>query len=231
MIRLTNEQGMTVLNALQAAGDPSLEPVTQLIQDQIARPSHEMDLVDTVAKVIGSRGRVRNVFTDDKLETLRSAIFSPRELMRLRDQVDQMHCAGCAIPLREEQLIGTVGEQIFCTRCMIPAYTVCGHGHLLDIQDSVSRLHRKAVKDCSACAQMRADEAQAAQSAAPPSPAAIATNPAITWNVFSASAEPNLPEPPPPRWESFPTFLDPLQGASTPRRINENFSPTREDNE
>jgi hypothetical protein len=175
MIRLSNDQALTILNLIKnfatTPGHP-LDNIMQNIQDQLASTTHDTDLVDTVARLIGDRGRARNLLTDPKLELLRQAIYSPRELMRLRQVADRMACSSCSNEIQDEQAVCFVGTVLYCSTCIIPSVAACSNcHHAVSIHKALSAAIKKGTAGCEHCEALRNGTAQQPQ-VAPPNPVA-----------------------------------------------------------
>ena len=163
MIRLTVEQGMLLLDLIEKSGDVSVrDTVGKLISDQVAAPSHESDLIDTIARVINQRGRARNVMTDERLEVLRSAIFSPRDLMRFNATVDAVCCASCGNSVRNESMVGIIDGNAYCSLCFTPTNITCtGCRGSIYIFDSLNKMMKNLRTKCDACAEKKSAKAEA----------------------------------------------------------------------
>jgi hypothetical protein len=224
MIRLTNEQGMALLDLIDRdpSGSLAIGEIGTLIRDQIASPTHEVDLIDTIAKALGTRGRVRSIFSDDKLELLRSAIFSPRDLIRLNSQASGCVCSNCSQPLKDEHMVGVVGENIYCTSCFTPTMTTCVHCKgSISLYEQLRKFLSKLYKDCERCVEIKANRAKDVQRADDGAAfRAFVTNtsrratPLTTSNptrqpvrTYSEELAERFRAPQPPSFDGPPTFL------------------------
>lgn len=156
MIRLTDEQGRLVVEALRQHGE--LPGTCEQIDEQLANPQHDADVVSTVQSMIGDRGLVRQIFTDHKLEALRVAIFSPRELMRLRQTAGMLACQSCGRDVVDEQVVTFVGGVLYCNLCVLPRMARCHScaGDFIDVSVAVRTAVNKATKACAKCSPPKA---------------------------------------------------------------------------
>jgi len=178
MIRLTNEQGMVLLDLIEKSGDVSLiDTMGKQVSDQLSAPSHEADLIDTISKVISQRGRVRNILTDDRLDVLRSAIYSPRDLMRFNSVADSISCSNCGHALKDEHVAAVVAGSIYCSSCFTPTNIDCiACRGSISFYEPLRKLMVKHRKDCEHCAARKSTEQRTGEQRADAGPTSFRTS-------------------------------------------------------
>lgn len=154
MVRLTAEQGLSIVEVLERTG--MYPGLVEQITDQIKAVNYDNDLIDTISRILGTRGRALNIINDAKLEQLRAAIFSPRELMRLKEMKDNIVCRDCSRPVMDETVVIYINGSVYCTACYIPPQVSCQNcNNPVNVYDPMQRLIRKATKECEHCRLQR----------------------------------------------------------------------------
>jgi hypothetical protein len=162
MVRLTNEQGLLVLGVLKALDpDPKVVKLVEQLEEQLSTPQHDHDLIDTVVRLIGPGGRRQNIYAStERLDQLRTAILSPRELMKLSAEASKPNCTSCGRVLQDEHIMSMVGSNTYCVKCFVPTAIHCNRcDSPLSVYDSLTRLINRARKDCGTCASRAANAA------------------------------------------------------------------------
>ena len=154
MIKLTEAQGAMLLSLVTQTGDESLiNGIGAQITDQIDNPNHDKDLVDVVAKLVAANGqRARAFITDEKLNALRAAVFSPRELMKLKACMNVSNCVSCGRQLDDESLVTFLGGELYCSLCYTPTTAKChGCGEAMSIYEALRNFIGRMSKKCKKC--------------------------------------------------------------------------------
>ena len=153
MIRLTNDQGIMVLDLLDGPEARKLSDreakLSDQIREQIDHPDHQKDLVETVAALMTS-SRARIVLHGTLLQTLRDALLSPRELASLKTLVKTYQaCGKCGKRIYDGEMMTMAEQGAYCNNCAPPLSYPCSHCKLsIVVPSGVSRVLTKRSKEC-----------------------------------------------------------------------------------
>jgi hypothetical protein len=162
MIRIRNEHASDLVDWLDSIEESVtdsrvLKELKDNIIDQLKSPRHDTDLIDHIASMLGTSG---NSLSHSALAVMRRALFSPRELAKLKANPKEMHCNSCHRRIETGEM-GTVCEDvIYCSHCEGPDRLYCKTCKSLTSfpRQGLARILKKAEKECLACANKGREE-------------------------------------------------------------------------
>lgn len=152
MVRLTNEQGRWVLDALRGAKPGTAKQLADTIEMQLNSPHHDQDLIETIAEIIATP-TARLVLGGALLTNLREAVLSPRELARVRAlQHTWQSCCRCGGKISDREITSMSGQQVYCANCLTPTLHTCPKCKQVHPLPGIDRLVKKHTVACAVCA-------------------------------------------------------------------------------
>jgi hypothetical protein len=160
MVRLNQTHAQLILEMVKSVapeGDMR-EAIVKTIEDQLEHPEFDETLVGLVGKIISdSNGRMRNFISDQRVQQLREALFSPAELFKITGSLSRLICANCNREIPDNCIVTTNERLVYCATCIVPEYGTCRNcSNTVYIYDSMKRLIHKATKECEECARKAA---------------------------------------------------------------------------
>jgi hypothetical protein len=167
MIRISTEYArellafMEVVEAsdekLKIATDSLLGVIRTSIQGQLDNPRYAEDLLDTVARILGSP-KAKVAISGQFVTLLRQAILSPREAAKLSSMAENHQaCGRCGNAIGNGEMASLHAQQPFCSTCSMPTTISCGTCRApISFPDSIYRIVKKVTKECQVCEQKKA---------------------------------------------------------------------------
>lgn len=158
MIRLTRSHALAILDLIVDSGTDVkegsfAEEAMLVMKEQIQRPAHADDLIDTVAKILAS-DKCRVVLAGSYLTAIQKAILSPTELARVHALSSTWQaCQGCGRELINGEVVTLLNQKVVCPSCQRPVFVSCDNCHQPHELTGIGRIINKYTKECRRCAE------------------------------------------------------------------------------
>lgn len=161
MVRLDNDSAAALVALLRNQALPEeIRLAVGSMQEQLDRPQFHGEVVERLAEIV-ARPNARSILSGEALVRMRRALLSPREMAELEATTRKgVGCINCGRKIASHELCTIDGMNIYCYRCIKPAYLSCKCGDLkkLDLNAKILRTQR----ECKLCHRIEKGEAPAA---------------------------------------------------------------------
>ena len=158
MIRLTVQQGEWLHDIMNMRkldeGSPMETAVYAAVREQLSAPNYESDLIELVADVVSKRNSPSYV-SGERLEQLRKAVLSPREMATYRTMMREPlnTCVMCGRKIVDGEVCSHTSGRVICLKCHAPKTVTCNNGHRLTLPSHFMKIINKLTRECVLCKQ------------------------------------------------------------------------------
>lgn len=144
-VRIHDQLAQEIINAL-----PNGSPIATLLHEQILAPEHEEDIFQRIEKIL-LHPQAQGILGGDRLDALRKALFTPREIAKLDTAIRGIFCVNCGAAIPDDASATSHGGNVFCTGCIRPVFYACDCGRYHEVAKGFGNMSRRVTKACLRC--------------------------------------------------------------------------------